>query len=111
MQEEAGKEEEMERPHAGEDKGEAVLPTPYSLLPTPYTPHPTPYTIHPTPYTLHLHPRQYPSGAPTGAQPLQGSLAHTQQPPPRTLRYRQGPTVVVGGTADSHERGTPISPA
>ena len=62
MQEEAGKEEEMERPHAGEDKGEAVLPTPYSLLPTPYTPHPTPYTIHPTPHTPHPAPLCYKFG-------------------------------------------------
>ena len=40
---------------------------------------------------------------------LQGYLTHKKQPPLRTLQYdyTQGPMVVLGGGAVSHERGIP----
>jgi len=40
--------------------------------------------------------------------PLQGYLAHTKQPPRRTLQwaYAEGPTVVLWGGAVPYERGS-----
>ena len=41
---------------------------------------------------------------------LQGYLSHKKHPPPRTLQkdYTEGPMVVLGGQAISHEQGTPV---